>query len=161
MNIASRFSLLLFLVFFSAGITSAQSFESIFAARMAIYANHGLVYNSEKEAYLFNNKIVGFFMDYQGFGITILNRAGEIHIKVNRDDAGKIIDIVELSQEEYAQLLEDMDAMHIALSKQMAEMQEHLSQLRNNLAELESHLNQNRDFLRLVPPPAPPVHLWF
>ena len=148
MKVAKRLVIMGLLGLICAGVVSAQSFWGTFSARMAVFERHGLIYNSEKESYCYNNKIAGFLVDKQGWGINVLNPAGEIHVKVNRDDAGKILNIAELPSAEYAQILEEIDALHIAMNRRREEMAQ-------NLAEMRERLNQNRDFVRPIPPVRP------
>jgi len=146
MNVTNRIIALLFLGFIGIGILSAQSFRSNFAAEMKIYEQHGLVYSNEKEAYCYNNKIVGLFIDEQRWRRIYSNPAGEIYIKVNRNDVGEIINIIELTPAEYDKISENLDARLVVLNRQMTETRE-------RLLERREKLNQNRNSLNLMPPP--------
>jgi len=148
MNVANRIFALLFLLFIGIGILSAQSFRNNFEAEIAIYEQFGLIYSSEKGAYCYNNMIVGYFIDEQRWSRIYSNPNGEIHLKVNRNAAGEIIDIVELTPEEYTKISEDMEARFIVLNNQMTEIREYLSERREQL-------NQKRNSLRQMPQPIP------
>jgi CO dehydrogenase/acetyl-CoA synthase beta subunit len=143
MNITKRFIAILLFGLISIGIILAQSFkEDLMIPSMAIYENYGLVYNIENEFYCFNNKTVRYFID-EHLGIMHLNPSGEINIKVNRDLTGNIINIIELTPEEYAIIEKTLDEIE---TKQVD-----LSEKRMQLLEMVERLNQNRNLLRPMP----------
>ena len=150
MNITKRFIVLVFFGIICVGLISAQSFFGNSQERMAIYENYGLVYDSEKEAYCYDNKIVGFFVDEQGLGFRILHPHGEIHVKINREQNGRIIGITELSSTEYALLLEAIETWRISFNNSMDEWR---SNFERQMAEMRLFLNREFNFMGPNIPP--------
>ncbi|MCL2834804.1 MAG: hypothetical protein FWD78_16665 [Treponema sp.] len=135
MNMVKRFVIIVFFGFIGIGIISAQSYgEILMLNSMAIYEDYGLKYNVENKFYYFNNKTVRYFVDDQ-IGIMHLNPTGEIYIKVNRDNSGKIINIVELTPEEYiivVDILSEMDMKNVILNARRIELMETRERLLQN-----------------------------
>jgi len=135
MNMANRFVIIMVLGFIGIGIVSAQSFgEGLMTNSMAIYEDYGLKYNMENKFYYFSNKTVRYFVD-DNIGIMHLNPNGEIHIKVNRDESGNITNIVELTPEEYAivvDILDEMEMKSIVLNERRIELMETRERLFRN-----------------------------
>jgi hypothetical protein len=134
---AKRFVIIMVFGLIGIGIVSAQSFgEGLMINSMAIYEDYGLIYKMENKFYYFNNKTVRYFVD-EYLGITHLNPNGEIHIKVNRDNSGNITNIVELTSEEYAMVVDILDELEI---KSIV-----LNERRIELMETRERLFQNRN----------------
>jgi len=150
MNVKKLLLLLLFGTLVVCSV-SAQNFGRNFTTQMVVYKNYGLVYDRAKEAYCYNNKIVGFFIDDQINRSTYLHPAGEINIKVNRDLTGKITGITELTTAEYDKIVEDLDAMQLAFAKRRNEMKNNMDKWMN-----DRNLRQPP---RRMPSPQPPKTL--
>ena len=135
MNIIKRVVIIVVFGFIGIGIISAQSFgEVLMFNSMAIYEDYGLKYNIENKFYYFNDKTVRYFVD-DHIGIMHLNPTGEIHIKVNRDNSGNIINIVELTPEEYiivVDMLNEMDLKSVVLNERRIELMETRERLFQN-----------------------------
>jgi hypothetical protein len=138
MKYAKQITMLVIFGIIFVGSVSAQVPRSNFFPRMAIYGDFGLVYNQEKQAYCFNNKIVGLFITGQGQRHRVLHPAGEIHIKVNRDINGRITEIKELTTDEYTKIIEEMEAW-----------QNTFRQRRRELRERQDHHMNNRQMPRM------------
>jgi hypothetical protein len=145
---AKRFLFLILFGILIAGSVSAQVFGMNFTTQMAIYKNYGLLYDSGKGAYCYNNKIVGLFVDEKIQRRVFLHPASEIHVKVNRDLAGKITGITELSSSEYAKVMEDLEAMQMAFIQRRNGIRDNMNQ----------RLNDRK--LRQLPP-LPPMPRFF
>jgi len=180
-----QFAIIMFFGLINIGIVMAQTFGGSIPRTdgMAVYKNYGLVYNIEKRAYCFNDKIVGLFVDEQSGKFNRLSApdVSEIHIKVNREPDGKIISITELTPTEYAKLMEAFDAWRIAMANQMKEWGE---QFRANIHRIPPPIipsfplgafdawrnaldnkmtewgNQFRANIQRIPPPIIPSFPW-
>jgi hypothetical protein len=93
---------------------------------MAVYTPYGLTWDSAKDTWTYQNKIVGLMVDEAGRGKIFLSPAGEIHIKVTRDAYGKISALTAMSTAEYNTYLEEIDAMQTAIAKRMSDMRSSL-----------------------------------
>ena len=138
MNFFKQSIITLFLGLVGVGIISAQSSGIDF---LDAYEKFGLTYNREKEAYCYNDKIIGIFVNEQGRGFWVLNQSGEIHVKAVRDSAGSVINIAELSPTEYAEIeiaLEELDARRIVLDERKLELDERRLELDEMRERLEA-----------------------
>lgn len=111
------------------------------ATDMSAYEQYGLAYDEAKGGWCYDGKLVGLFVDKQGRGITFLNQDGEVHIKAIRDGSGNLTGLAELSADEYAAIISEMDAMR-------ADMQEQMSEMRRNMEESKSEMEQRMNTLR-------------
>jgi len=128
-------------ILFCSGLLSAQQVQDNFLEEMEIYEQFGLAYNNEIKTYCYNDKIVGIFIDELRWNRIYTNPAGEIFIKVNRNDIGEIIDIFELTPAEYAKIAEELDMVLMTLNRQMTETREILSEKREQLEVNRNFLN--------------------
>ena len=99
-------------------------------ADMSAYESYGLSYNEARRGYLYNDKLVGLFVDKQGRGITYLSQNGEIHVKVVRDNAGNLSGLAELSAGEYSEIVAEMDALRDDLYARMENLLSEMQSLR-------------------------------
>jgi len=163
-----QFAIIMFFGLISIGVVMAQTFGGSIPITdgMAVYKNYGLVYNTEKKAYCFNDKIVGLFFDEQvgRFNRFSLSDVSEIHIKVNREPDGKIISITELTPTEYAKLTEAFDVWSIAFDNQMAEwgkqFGENIQPIPPPYISLSEWLGKQLENIQRIPPPIIPSFPW-
>jgi hypothetical protein len=101
--------------------------------RMAVYEAFGLIYDKAKEAYVYNGKIAGFFVDELSLGTVFLSPGGEVHIKAVRDSTGKLTGITQLSANEYAAIIAELDAKIVERRKQTREWQEAMNDRMKNI----------------------------
>lgn len=111
---------------------------------METYLDYGLFFDNGKEAYCYKNKIIGFFIDEQGQGIRLLNSKGEIHVKVNRDNVKKIIEIVELSSAEYAKVSMDFTKIKEDIERLKTDLNQEYSKVTKDVEALRMELNQQK-----------------
>jgi hypothetical protein len=78
------------------------------------------VYDHVKEAYYYDNKIVGILADEESWGVVFLNPAAGIHLKVLRSHDGLITEIVELSSAEYTKIIEESEARGAFINERRA-----------------------------------------
>ena len=109
---------------------------NIYPVDMSAFESYGLSYNEARRGYLYDGKLVGLFVDRQGRGITYLNRNGEIHVKVDRDNTGNLIGITELSDSEYKEITAEIDTMREDLNARMENLMSEMHALRTRMLEI-------------------------
>lgn len=99
-------------------------------ADMSVYEPFGLVYDEEKGGYWYDGKRVGLFADEQGRGISFLSINGQVHLKAVRDESGELTGLVELSEDEYGEITDQMQAklddMRPGMEERMNEMRQRM-----------------------------------
>jgi hypothetical protein len=136
MKNTKRFLFLALIGLVCAGVVSAQTFgidrlSGGLSRNMVVYEKYGLTYDRTKEAYCYNNKIIGLLVDRDGIGIQFINPSGEIHIRAVRDATGKITGLAELTPDEYTKVIDEIDAMQIAINERMEKIRENMTSRRN------------------------------
>lgn len=113
---------------------------------MSVYEQYGLTYDEGKDGWYYDGKLVGLFVDKNGRGITILSKDGEVHLKVIRDEAGNLIGLSELTDEEYTAILSEMEKIREDMNIRMNEMAEKMkSRMAERKKKLESFLLEKDD----------------
>ncbi|NLM12621.1 MAG: hypothetical protein GX209_02585 [Epulopiscium sp.] len=113
---------------------------------MSVYEQYGLTYDEGKDGWYYDGKLVGLFVDKNGRGITILSKDGEVHLKAIRDEAGNLIGLSELTDEEYTAILSEMEKIREDMNIRMNEMAEKMkSRMAERKKKLESFLLEKDD----------------
>ena len=143
-----HFFTLFVLMFFGIKIASTQDFGAGMTVRMAFFENYGVVYDIEKEAYCFNDEIIGLLVDEQYSNMVYVNPIGAIYLKVNRDPTGVITGIEEMTITEYLLIQMEID-------EKLNVFKDEIMEKRGQLIETRERLNQRR--LTMPNPPEQPL----